>query len=388
MNTNVSFRCLREGRLDAGRLYTGFVASRRQPEQLALLDGDRQTDLNEPDTTDPFRVFVLDARIGSWASVKATASAYFFVSRMIRRITCTTPSLLQGLFTVDPKMRVHDDTEADLAALIRTDFGSFPTSDLHEVFIDWLHYKARRIPALPRKVITSAEASAHSQRHVAISKIRVALQTGASVEPWLKVAQTKLLRRRHDVDMMFNDWQISHFHLGEFFQSRSLIKRTGPLLFAHISAAEATLLDVQPHGSWTTTAFLEILLRTNPPALEKYEARNVTPQRLTQQQYANLRAHGTNSAIDIGGRAFMPGIGLFSSKHAVRLVLYANWFRDLVQDLMAKFQADQVPDHLKAVIYASIGVPVRLGAWYSDGALSVIDKNRNGLVLSAMKPLE
>jgi hypothetical protein len=288
---------------------------------------------------------------------------------------------------VDNAMRVIDETDADLRTLISADFGPSPVANLHKALIDWLHYKARRIPALPRIVIPSAETLAVSHHYPAISNITLALRAGFDVGQWL--SDPKASRKfNHTADMMFNDWQIAHFHLGSFFQSPSVIRRTGPLFFVHISATEATLLDVQTHGAWTQTALLKILLRTNSPALERYEGQKVTGQRLTDAQHGNLRANGVNTLIELGGRAFMPGLGLMSSRHATRLVIYAEWFRRLVQDLKAKFQADQVPEQVKTAIYAHLGVPVRLGVSYSGGALAVIDKNRNRLVLSAMKPIE
>jgi hypothetical protein len=91
-------------------------------------------------------------------------------------------------------MRVEDETEDDLLTLISADFGPFPLSDLHNVFIDWLHYKARRIPVLSRKVVTSAEVSALSQHYSAISRIKFALQAGLNVDPWLglRTANTRI----------------------------------------------------------------------------------------------------------------------------------------------------------------------------------------------------
>jgi hypothetical protein len=283
-------------------------------------------------------------------------------------------------------MQVIDNTDGDLRALIGADFGSSGPSNLHQALIDWLHYKARRIPSIPRAVAVSTEVEALVPRYPAITQIERALRLGQDVGEWLSEDLTKR-KRNHAADMMFNDWQIAHFHLGTFLQSPRVARRTGPLLFAHISGTGATLLDVQPHGAWTRTALLEILLRTNPSALG-HEMQKVTPQRLTGDQYKNLRANGTNSLIEIGGRAFMPGMALMCSQHAMRLVLYAEWFRRSVQNLKAKFEADQVPDQLKPAIYARLGVPIRLGAWYSDGALAIIDTNRNGLVLNQMKPVE
>ena len=64
------------------------------------------------------------------------------------------------------------------------------------------------------------------------------------------------------------------------------------------------------------------------------------------------------------------------------------WFARQLESLKAAFAADQVPNHLKPAIYALLGVPVRMGAWYGDQGLAIIDKNRNWLVLHQMKPLE
>ena len=70
------------------------------------------------------------------------------------------------------------------------------------------------------------------------------------VSPWLNKS---VRQRKHDhaADMMFNDWQIVHFHLGAAPGSGGVVPRTGPLLFAHITGEEAILIDVAPHGAWT-----------------------------------------------------------------------------------------------------------------------------------------
>ena len=54
-----------------------------------------------------------------------------------------------------------DETDNDIAELIRKDFGCIPEpEDLHMTFLDWVHYRARRIPCRPRQVIMSAEVRA------------------------------------------------------------------------------------------------------------------------------------------------------------------------------------------------------------------------------------
>lgn len=285
-------------------------------------------------------------------------------------------------------LKVIDDTQKDLERLIAADFGVSPTGDYQADFVNWIHFRARRVPRLPRRVFVSHEVKLHQIKYPAIEQIRMVLQAGGDVGPWLS-EKTRKDKTNHRADMMFNDWQVLHFHLGGFFQSSTTIRRSGPLLFVHITAEAATLLDVQPHGSWTMTALLEILLRTNPPGLERYEGRKVTPMRLTDDQYSNLRKKGANTFIEIAGRAFMsPGMGLLASGHAARLYLYRDHFFITLETIQKNMGGDLVEAHLRSAIYAHLGVPVRLGAYYDDRGMAIIDKNRNGLVLHQMKALE
>ncbi len=284
-------------------------------------------------------------------------------------------------------MKVLDDTQTDLERLIAADFGVSSTGDYHADFVNWIHYRARRIPQLPRKVFVSQQIMLQQAKFPALERIRTALILGDDVGPWLSESARKN-KSNHRADMMFNDWQIVHFHLGGFFQSPTTVRRSGPILFVHITAEHATLLDIQPHGGWTKTSMLEILLHTNPAALERYEARAVTPMRLSDNQYKNLRANGGNSLIEIDGRAFMPGGGILSSGHASRLYFYRDWFFRMVEKLQKDLEADLVEPNLRGAIYAQLGIPVRLGAYYDHNGMAIIDKSRNGLVLHQMKPLE
>jgi hypothetical protein len=54
-------------------------------------------------------------------------------------------------------MQVIDETPADIRRLVEGDFGPFDeTRDFNLVFLDWLHYRARRIWQHPRKVVASS----------------------------------------------------------------------------------------------------------------------------------------------------------------------------------------------------------------------------------------
>lgn len=231
----------------------------------------------------------------------------------------------------------------------------------------------------------SAEVIARLAQFPAAVRVRDALNAGMDVSPWLS-SRIRTAKQNPKADMMFSDWQIVHFHLGSVFATPRMIGRTDDLLFAYITGNEATLIDVQPHGSWTMTVLLEILLRINPMA--GYQAKGLKGERFTDEQYRNLRAKHTNVLIDINGIALMPGGGVMSSGHATRIMNYYQWFSRQLEFLKASFMADKVPDELKAPIYATIGVPVRLGVVYRNEGLAIIDKNRRGLVLHGMRPLE
>jgi len=157
-------------------------------------------------------------------------------------------------------MIVINEIESDLNSIISRDFGEIPIEDS---FNKWLHYQARKIPKISRDVLISSEVERHMRQYPAIGKIHSALKHGHDVEPWL----SKSIRRcKSNIrsDEMFNDWQISHFHLGNEVDRNSAIERTNYLLFVHITNCEATLLDVQPHGAWTRKDLVRILDQTNP----------------------------------------------------------------------------------------------------------------------------
>lgn len=210
-------------------------------------------------------------------------------------------------------MRFTDDTEADLKSLIEKDFGPLPGgTDTKRVLVlvDWLHYRARLIPERPRAVMLSPQVMSRRARYPAIDRIRTELERGGDLSPWLS---DRICKRKADpkADLMFNDWQISHFHLGNFYEARGKIKRTtsGDLLFAHVKPDRAVLVDVQPHRSWTMTALLHILLDVSPadmPELKGILGSQSGP--LTDGQILNLRSNGYNAPIEIAGKVFMsPG---------------------------------------------------------------------------------
>lgn len=278
-----------------------------------------------------------------------------------------------------PKTVMHliDETAADLQKLVEADFGPLPggvmTSDnVH----NWLHYRARIIACRPRSVKQSSEVQALRATYPAIASITAALRSGDDVTPWLS-DRVRLRKQDRLADPMFNDWQVSHFHLGRIFDRPNRTKRDGPLLFAYIGADRATLLDVQPHGSWTRTDLLRILLRTNPSAMP--EAVGVLPSKtpMTDEQRAVLRGKGGSTAVEIDGKLyFPPGMGITSARTALRIRVFDDQLSGMIRDTAKQVETNTLPWRLMQRVAGQIGIPVRLGLRFDQGLFFVYDKNR------------
>ena len=275
---------------------------------------------------------------------------------------------------------VVDETEPDLRALIERDLGPLPPSvDFQRALLDWFHFRARSIPQRPRTVIISPEVQANLAKYPAIKTIRNELSQGKDVSPWL----SDTVRRKPSdpkADMMFNDWQIIHFHLGSIFVRRNKVVRTGDLLFVFIAADHAVLLDVQPHGSWAMRDLLRILLRVSPKDMRRCEAKGILglSRSYTDDEILQLRQGGVNVILDIDGRFFMaPGLGVASSRDATRFVRAVQNLIRNIGEVRKKLKSNSVPKQLLQQISQSIGISVRLGVKMDAGQLIVYDKNRN-----------
>jgi hypothetical protein len=287
-------------------------------------------------------------------------------------------------------VRVIDETEADLRALIERDVGPLLSSgDFLRSLLDWLHFRARSIPQRRRTVTMSSEVQAKLNGYPAILRIRDELSQGKDVSPWL----SDTVRKKPadpKADMMFNDWQIIHFHLGNLFTGKNKVGRTSDLLFAFIAADHAVLLDVQPHGSWAMRDLLRILLRVSPNDLTRCEFKGVLggPRNHTDDEILRLRQAGINPILEIDGRFFMaPGLGVSSSKHSTRIVRAVQTMMRNITKARKELESNTMPKPLLRRISQSIATPVRLGVRIEAGQLVLYDKNRNLCIMLLMPVL-
>lgn len=272
-------------------------------------------------------------------------------------------------------MLVTDETQADLAALILADFGTLRSAaDPSRDLVDWLHYRARRVAERTRLVTRSKEVEAHRAAYPMIDEIANRLKLGLDVSPWL----SNTIRTKGSdpgADLMFNQWQVSHFHLGPWLDNPRRVKRTGALLFAYIAADKASLLDVQPHDSWTRTDLLRILLRIDPSAMQDIGPSSATP--LTDADHKTLRDKHSNATVDIDGRTYNPpGWGIMASGDSMRFRVLADYLEHLIGRTLHQIRTNSLPPDLLRQLAGQIGVPVRLGVRFERGLLILYDKAR------------
>ncbi|OAF09229.1 hypothetical protein [Bradyrhizobium neotropicale] len=279
-------------------------------------------------------------------------------------------------------MNFIDETSEDLSALIVRDLGPLPQGVLtNRIVLDWMHYRARLIPCRPRLVVVAPQVAALRDTYPAINQLKAALEVGADVSPWLS-ERVRKQRSNLTADLMFNDWQISHFHLGRLFERANKIgprPHGRPLLFAHVKADRAILLDVQPHGSWTMQRILGILRDLSPDDLP--ELKGILPpgsgSSPTDEQLRNLRQNGYTAPTEISGKVFAaPGLGQSTLHHATRMLVQAHHLAKRLAHLHEALAENRLPWYIQMQLAGRIGLPVRLGLTLDAGCLVVYEKMR------------
>ena len=287
---------------------------------------------------------------------------------------------------------VIDEVWSDLKSEIEADFGPFGVQQpSKQDVLDWLHYRARSIPKRFREVIVSDEVGAAIGRFPAIAQIKYHLTNGGDVRPWLS---ERIRKRKSDprADMLFNDWQMTHFHLWTFDESGK-ISRSDDLLFANINAGFAVLVAIHPHGKkhlWTDQKIVENLLKIYPPSMERFELVGLLGSRQpwTDAEHHGLRKAGVSAPVQIGNRIFVPGGGIVTSGHSTRLTLFSNRFWKMYTLVKDRFINNQFSVQEFERFLFPIGLPVRLGCRLTfDGRLELWDKARNH-TLGTSPPLE
>jgi hypothetical protein len=148
-------------------------------------------------------------------------------------------------------------------------------------------------------------------------------------------------------------------------------------------------LAINPHGAWTATELLRILLRTSPQDMPEWKGVLATQRGgWTDAELVQMRQAGLGYSIQIDGRTFSPpGLGVSTSGHAVRIVRQFNILSKEIRNICRRLKENDLPHELVRELLI-FGISARLGIRLQDDGRLVLHEKTRGLDLVAMPPFE
>jgi hypothetical protein len=224
-----------------------------------------------------------------------------------------------------------------------------------ELLITYLNWFFRLIPSASRRPHRSQAlrsnplATAHKADLAAlVSKIA----GGADLTPHLstriqtgyKTRSGSSYARREDLDLLLAEWQVHHLHLSSKLRPDGFVERTGPLLFAVFSPADAYLINIFHHGDWSREAIAHIMIEEWPNSGFVHEAKGIIglERHVTEQERQTLRSSGISAPfIPYKGKFYMVGRGgITSAGTAVEATRAAAYFLAAARAFADRVKAD------------------------------------------------
>ena len=245
------------------------------------------------------------------------------------------------------------DIKSDWDSILRDELvrkGYDPSSFTNQTDLacSYSSIKARRIQSKPRTVILSSTFSIPQDLRTGFEQLKSKIENGDDINPYLSKSVFKLQKD----DLMFYDWGIHHFHLGEYIEPDGFIKRTGLLAFGIVRPDSIYFISIEAHGAWSDKSLIEIVDRDWPELISSHRFNGGIEPNLTDEELGILRKAHVNTGIQLsnGHSYIILGGGYTSagtSMEAMRNVTMVNHrFIDLYKDLE------------KATIKVSDGIPV------------------------------
>jgi hypothetical protein len=222
-------------------------------------------------------------------------------------------------------------------------------ADLLIVFGTW---RARLIPARPRKVHVSAELSGAvpSEHQAAFDAIVKKIRRGNDLRPHLServstayvpTAEARKIKkhRLRDRDLLISDWGIHHLHLKTALRSDGFTDRSGDLLFAFFADNDAYLINIYKHGDWALKAIVEICISNWPHAgiFTPLPGLIGVSQQYKEEDRLPLRNAGVAQVLEIDGKVYRPPMQTTAGT-PLEATMHANDVHWKLQDL--REQAD------------------------------------------------
>lgn len=202
-----------------------------------------------------------------------------------------------------------------------------PGLSADDVCVQFYGLFQRLIDSRPRKVEMSKEFTCPAEHELGMRLLIEKIKQGLDLTPHLSSRQEDL----DYTDPLLNDWSIYHLHLGTTLDSRGMINRTGPILFALFTDDTAYFINVYEHGRragrqpWSAQDMIRIIDENWPHITEPFKLKGVKPERtVTDEEYAMLRKAGVQ-VISVAGMAMGPmGGGVTSARTSVSVRLMCD----------------------------------------------------------------
>jgi hypothetical protein len=221
---------------------------------------------------------------------------------------------------------------------------------VEQIFVRYLNVTSRIPEQQPWHVHKSRELSNLTLRPKIASGLASfieAAEDGKDLRPWVSDEITDADFR----DLMFYDWGIYHFHLGNGFRPDGFTKRTDELLFAITGprSADMYLLNILPHprkilpdkNSFEDQDLLRIVEDNWPALLNPYTVRiKSLVNRPTNEDIGQYRRVGLVAFVETpGGRVLSPmGGGITTGKTSLRLSLDADYMLRVIKWIQEETQ--------------------------------------------------
>lgn len=205
--------------------------------------------------------------------------------------------------------------------------------DIHKISYRFFNLRKRHIAPVRRAVHESIGFSCPANLQNGYDILKAKLQTGQDVYPHL----SKFLLKDDYEDSLLNDWGIHHLHLGVNPEKSGFIERTGPLLFAHVTADSVYCLGIYPHGSWTQQDLIRVIHDNWPSVIAAKKINGVVglSHIATDSDIAALRKAGVQTMIQLEpGVVYAPlGGGYSTAGTSIESTMRSDWYMRLIRNL-------------------------------------------------------
>jgi hypothetical protein len=227
------------------------------------------------------------------------------------------------------EVAIHKHMLDAMPASVREGLQPLSLSDLTIQYLSW---RARLIPARPRRCHRSAELAASpkaTEHQTELDAIVAKIRTGEDLTAHL----SKGIANPVTDDPMMADWRIHHLHLSTAINDDGFTKRSGDLLFAAIDPDDAYLIGIYPHGTWTRQEIAEIPVR-NWQGAGRFIALGplkLAEPNITEQEREQARKSGMLTLIDVDEQAYRPA-GITTAGTSIDASRYAHELMNTLGD--------------------------------------------------------